>query len=207
MEDRGLLGHLLPCHNASCEETPAMLATSRDAQSEAIEVESRGRGRVALPARRAGSWEAPPRPGSKSGGRRARMWRVTLNCSRSQTPGLPARPPALPERSASPPRPTPATPPRPNQPVPRSSLTAGHPAPDAGPIAVPASPRSLYLSCRRRGTAALPRGRAAGRTLQPGSATPPPRLLPFPPFPPRRPSRHYLDAALSGRRAALSSLP
>lgn len=31
MEDRGLLGHLLPCHNASCEKMPAMLATSRDA--------------------------------------------------------------------------------------------------------------------------------------------------------------------------------
>lgn len=49
MEDRGLLGRLLPCHNASCEETPAMLATSRDAQSEAIEVESRGRGGGLLP--------------------------------------------------------------------------------------------------------------------------------------------------------------
>lgn len=140
-----------------------------------------GRGRVALPARGAGSWEAPPRPGSKSGGRRARMWRVTLNCSRSQTPGLPARPrsPAalLPRRGPRPPRPHARI-----SWVLRSSFTAGHPAPDAGPTAVPTSPRSLYLSCRRRGTAALPRGRAAGRTLQPGSATPPPRLLPYSPL-------------------------
>lgn len=41
-----------------------------------------------------GEPEASPPPGSKSGGRRARMWRVTLNCSGSQTPRLPARPPA-----------------------------------------------------------------------------------------------------------------
>lgn len=68
-----------------------------------------GRKRTVLPARGAESWEAPPRPGSKSGGRRARMWRVTLNCSRSQTLGVPARPrsPAalLPRQGPRPPRP------------------------------------------------------------------------------------------------------
>lgn len=40
---RGPLGHLLPCHNASCEETPAMLVTSQGAQSKARRVVNRGK--------------------------------------------------------------------------------------------------------------------------------------------------------------------
>lgn len=50
------------------------------------------------------------------------------------------------------------------------------------------SRKSLGLSCRSRSTAALPQGRTEGRTLQPGSAAPPPRLLPSPPLPGARPA-------------------
>ncbi|XP_049568498.1 translation initiation factor IF-2-like [Orcinus orca] len=102
----------------------------------------------------------------------------------AKLPGPPARP-RSPGLSASPPRPTPATPPRPNQPSPPDAspfLATGHPASAAGPKAVLSSRKSSGLRRRRRGTAALPRGRAAGRTLQPGSAAPPPRLLPSPPL-------------------------
>lgn len=118
------------------------------------------------------------------------MWRVTLNCSRNQTPWA-ARPPTLPQPLRFPakaharhaPTPEPAHPSRLLSLPCRRAL-----GPAAGPTAVPSSRKSPGVNRRRLGTAALPRGRAAGRTLQPGSAAPPPRLLPSPPLPGARPA-------------------
>lgn len=72
-----------PSHRLSANKTPVSLGAGSSLNFLAGPIEGRDRRSLA---RRAGIREAPPRQGSESGGRRARMWRVTLNCSRSQTP-------------------------------------------------------------------------------------------------------------------------
>lgn len=142
-----------------------------------------------------GEPEASPPPGSKSGGRRARMWRVTLNCSGSQTPRLPARPPAarFPAKAQAHPKQRSASP-----------LLA------AGRRVRPLSPARHTAWVRATGdTAPLP---FPGDAQRDGRCSPtrPPRPLvssPLRPSIPGRPSRHYLGAAPSGRHAASSSFP
>lgn len=72
-----------PSRRPPANKTPVSLGAGSSLNSGAGPIEGRDRRSLA---RRAGIREAPPQQGSESGGRRARMWRVTLNCSRSQTP-------------------------------------------------------------------------------------------------------------------------
>lgn len=72
-----------PSRRPPANKTPAPLGAGSSLNSAAGPIDGKER---RSPARRAGIREAPPRQGSESGGRRARMWRVTLNCSSSQTP-------------------------------------------------------------------------------------------------------------------------
>lgn len=126
------------------------------------------------------------------------MWRVTLNCSGSQTPRLPARPPRC---SAT--RQGPA---RPSQPS-TSPLLAAGPGPGRRPnrrAQLAPSPRSeppeTQHHCPSRGTRSGTD--VAARLGRPAPSSPPPS-----PLHSWAPSRHYLGAAPSGRRAASSSFP
>lgn len=72
-----------PSRRPPANKMPLSLEAGSNLSSRTEPIEGRDRRSLS---RRAGIREAPPRQGSESGGRRARMWRVTLNCSRSQTP-------------------------------------------------------------------------------------------------------------------------
>lgn len=138
------------------------------------------------------------------------MWRVTLNCSRSQTPWA-ARPPALPRPLSFPAKAHARHAPKPNsaQPSRRLSIPCRR---TPGPCSRPncraqftkeyrSAPQKTRHRCPSLGTRSGTD--AAARLGRPAPSSPP---LPFP-SPPGRTSRHYLSAAPSGRLAASSWFP
>lgn len=136
------------------------------------------------------------------------MWRVTLNCSGSQTPWA-ARPPAFPQPLYFPARAHARHAPKPETAHPSWSLSLPcrkTPGSCRGPnrraqlVEEPRSePQETRHRCPSPGT--LSGTDAAARLGRPAPSSPPLSS------PPRRPSRHYLGAAPRGRRAASSSLP
>lgn len=136
------------------------------------------------------------------------MWRVTLNCSRSQTPWA-ARPPALPRPLSFPAKAHARHAPTPGSAQPSRRLS--FPCRRTPGLCRRANCRA-QLAKEHRSTPQETRHRcpspgtrsgtdAAARLGRPAPSSPPL------PFAPRRPSRHYLSAAPSGRRATSSLLP
>lgn len=136
------------------------------------------------------------------------MWRVTLNCSRSQTPWA-ARPPALPRPLHLPARAHARHAPKPETAHPSRSLslprrrTPGSCRRPNRRAQLVKEPRSELQEPKHRcPSPGTHRGTdAAARLGRPAPSSPPLSS------PPGRPSRHYLGAAPRGRRATSSSLP